>query len=134
MPFQVLSNPPPRVEVAMGFLRQLTMKQMPHCAVNDISIEWRDGEKLTTAEANAQATACHMLNDYFLGKWKLNHWEKIQSNAILNETEGNCHGPEFMGKIISCFACPQNSPPRRDCVFCKGEGSVLVMPTSVQED
>ena len=52
---------PARIKVALTLLDALTTKQMTRAAANPMSIELIDGLKLTTAEANAQATACNML-------------------------------------------------------------------------
>jgi hypothetical protein len=108
-------EPPTRIQVALVFLQQLTSKTQPRVATNDISIERIEGQKLTTAEINAQATACNMLNDYFLGKLEPDVFDKTEE-----------HLPESPESYIRCFAC--GSHAQAGCVFCCGSGTVLVRP------
>lgn len=118
MPSQEKQSPPPRVKVAMDLIQFLSMKTMTKVFVNEVGFHPEEGQSLTTAEANAQATACNMLNDYFLGKMKITEWEKSSERKI-----------EGTGTILQCFACAPG-PTKSSCKLCKGTGQLLVFPTS----
>lgn len=117
------NQPPARIRAAMEFLQNLSQKTMSEVAANDVGFETIDGQKLTTAEANAQASACHLLSDYFLGTLELDRWEKTEIESK-NRTLHNC-GP---GTLLTCIVC--GGSPKPDCVFCRGMGHFLVFPTS----
>ena len=114
-------GPPARVTVALGFLAQISAKTMQKVAINEHQFEVLDGQKLTTAEANAQATAANLLSDYFHGKLKPDYWED----------QGDSHLPsgDKLGVIISCVACGPGQV-KQDCYLCQGLGKILVFPTS----
>ncbi len=116
--------PPLRIRVALDFLNQLSAKMAVRAACSESQVIELDGQKLTTAEANAQASACNLLVDYFLGSLKPDRWEKEAFDRIQKEAN-----PLNMGTIINCFSCSPN-PPKPSCKFCHGGGSVLVVPTS----
>ncbi len=112
-------NPPARVIVAMEFLSMLTNKTAVRAVSNELSIEQISGQELTTAERNAQATACNVIGDYLRGTLSPNYWEK---EVRTRETKGR-------GQIVGCFICP-SSAPIPSCRFCRGYGTVIVTPTA----
>lgn len=65
-----LEAAPVRIRFALDFLIHLTMKTSPYVMRTNQGLESHSGQQLTHAELNAQASACHTLNDYFLGKYK----------------------------------------------------------------
>jgi len=83
---------PARVVAAMEFLDRLTHKTRTGAAINEDTIEKIDGQRLTTAESNAQATACNMLNDYFRGKMRPNYWERARPGIVVVPDESS---PQF---------------------------------------
>lgn len=117
---------PARVHVAMEFLHRITIKTMPKVAVADMGrIEVIDGQSLTTAESNAQATACNMLNDFFLGKLRSNDWEKeYVSNSKVIESSAD----DKPGTLLNCPACYPNTKP--SCNICHGLGTIMALPVS----
>lgn len=115
-------EPPVRVQVAVAVLRELTGKTRSTCAINDLSIEIIDGQKLTHAEANLQASAANFLTDYLKGKDGCDKWEK-EKVRVTYEMNESCHGT-----ILNCFSCASLPQPLSTCKFCKGTGTVLVSP------
>ena len=103
---------PPRVQVALAFLRHCTAKQSAAIAVNDIAIEEFPGQTLTMEEKAAHAQACRMLAGYF--------------NGSLN-IEGTEH-PDRKGRLLNCPNCGGTGPGRAGCVLCTGSGSVMIYP------
>ena len=121
---------PTRVLVAMEFLAYLTAKQQVRAVVNSVSIELIKGQALTTSESNAQASACNLLNDYFLGKVKPSHQERLQRDVVDSIIAPD--GVLNTGRVIKCFACGFDQPPRDGCLFCNGTGTLLTYPITNQ--
>lgn len=117
--------PPARVRAALEFLTDLTFKTMPRVAVNDISIEEIEGQRLSQHEARAQQNACNMLCDYFTGSLAPDFWEREK----IRLENANVNGMSGPGTVIRCLACSPG-PPRPDCHLCKGGGTILVFPTA----
>jgi hypothetical protein len=119
-------TPPTRVLVAMEFLAFLSAKQQTRAASNAYQIELIKGLPLTTAESNAQASACNLLNDYFHGKVKSSPSDKLQKEVVLDILDGNIASNQSSGKVIKCFACGFDQPPKANCIFCDGSGGLVV--------
>ncbi len=130
-PIQPGEIPPGRVQVALEYLAMLTFKTRKSAVVNDISIQVIDGANLTTAEANAQASACNALNDYFNGKLKPTYWERVpkEHHSECYSEGGYDERPEHPSMYIRCFACAPG-PTAPDCRFCRGTGKLIVTPVS----
>lgn len=112
---------PARVRVAVELLNALTFKTMDRAAVNDVSVEVLEGQKLTHYEALLQSSACDFLRDYISGKYKLDSREKIAESLKYASV---MDGP---GTFIRCFACSPG-PASPKCPFCHGVGTVIVYP------
>lgn len=71
---------PPRVQVAMEFLRRLDSKTavvpLPTYSGDRYEVHPVDGQKLCDEEVAAQATACNLLSQYFAGKLTECQWDK----------------------------------------------------------
>ncbi len=113
---------PARVRAAMEFLQQLSFKQMVRGVATEHVIDVIPGQKLTTAEANAQASAANMLSLYFQGKLRVNFWEKLERDQM-NTGFGGL-GP---GTPINCVNCIGGAPKSK-CPLCKGSGNLIVFP------
>lgn len=111
--------PPARVRVALEFLSQISTKTMQKVAINEHQLEVLDGQKLTTAEANAQATAANLLSDYFHGKLKPDYWEERDDNSLPSGDEP--------GLLIRCISC-EPGQPKQNCYLCQGLGKILIFP------
>ncbi len=111
---------PPRVFAAMTFLRQLTEKTSATIAANDVGMEEYDGQELIVEEQAAQAAACGLLRDYFMGRMAPNEWEEMTLK----------HDHRGKGAIIHCPACGGGSHrvPGIVCPLCGGSKSLLVFP------
>lgn len=105
-------EPPARVRQAVEFLVLLTHKMMPRAAVNDLSIEWYEGQKLIGPEVEAQIAACDLLTRYFKGQFKADALEKKE--------------PQDWGSAINCPICLGRI--NEDCEVCQGKGRVLIKP------
>ncbi len=134
-PVQPGEVPPGRVQVAMEFLGMLTYKTQKRAVANDTAIEVLDGAKLTTAEANAQASAHNLLNDYFNGKVKPTYWERTprarRVERYVDDCDDDCPCDDerygFPTSYIKCFVCgPANVNPT--CNVCCGTGHIMVTP------
>lgn len=112
---------PARVNKAMEFLSLLTQKTSTRAAVNDISIEQIHGQKLSSEELNAQATACNLLSSYFAGKLTPDIWEGIKVDAARKHVENG----GIAGRLVHCIACAPN-PPSPECPFCRGSGRIMI--------
>lgn len=123
---------PARVRVALVFLDQMTHKARPLVASNDLSIEWRDGQDLTTGEKHAQSAACNLLADYFSGKLRLTNEEKKK----VKKREKRDYPQDTAGVFIRCVACQSDPtrPIRENCALCHGTGELLVFSTTTGED
>lgn len=121
-----VSYPPARVQVAMEYLLQLTFKTMPRAAVNDMSIDWQDGQKLIGSEIESQMAACDLLTEYFRGNLKQDDWEL---QAVMNEKHRAAGVPDGPGLAMQCLACPAGRY-NPSCVMCRGSGKVIVYPMS----
>lgn len=125
--------PPGRVQVALEYLMLTSSKTMTRAAVSDNAIQLIDGQVLTTAEANTQATACNVLNEYLLGKLKPTYWERIPKERISydvpdqHECPSDEGRPPFPSMFIRCFACAGSSNDQ--CQFCLGTGHLIITPT-----
>ena len=106
---------PARVLVALSYLRNVTMKQTALVAVNDISIEWRDGQELETAEKLARDAACHLLVDYLRGGLKKSVYEK-------SEKSGPGWPKDKAGFLMKCPHCFPNGFIKPNCNICGGVG------------
>ena len=130
-------QPPARVRLAVDFLALLIHKQMPRAAVNDMAIEWAEGQKLTGPEVESHIAACDLLTDYFRGRLRSDPWEKQLMNRERLRTELEKeqatagHGKTCLA--MRCLNCPTGHP-RPDCVMCRGSGNVLVYPMNDEED
>lgn len=130
--------PPGRVQVALEFLGMLTYKTQKRGFANDTTIEVVEGTVLTKAENNAQATACNLLNDYFLGKTKPTYWERQpKQRRYVEQYDGpcddgdceECHNvpKQYPTSYLKCFVCgPGNTNP--NCDLCCGTGRIMVTP------
>jgi hypothetical protein len=113
---------PPRVYVAMEFLRRCTGKTAPVVTQSgsmfggpqETSVE--DGQKLTDEESGAQATACNLLSQYFAGKLPRCEWDG--SNA--GEPDAG-----LTQLTITCVNCGGGTGMSR-CKLCGGAGQVMV--------
>ena len=118
---------PARVRIAMQFLQSLTHKTMPKVAISETLIEQINGQELSTAERNAQATACNLINDYFLGKLKPDFWDKLlvedyQADCTQSAQEVSANPSRY----LRCFSCLDEI--KTDCIICNGAGHVLITP------
>lgn len=102
---------PAKVRFALDFLCHLTLKTAPYVMRVNGAIDAIDGQQLSKAELNAQASAANLLNDYFVGKWKapMERRRKMIKSKLPPMT-CNC-----LGK------CPT-------CEFCNGSGKVIITP------
>lgn len=108
-------EPPARIRLAVDFLALLIHKQMPRAAVNDISIEWAEGQKLIGSEVEAQIAACDLLTRYFEGKLRPDIFERQET--------------EDLGAIIRCPCCfAQAATDGTVCDVCEGRGRVFIKP------
>lgn len=108
-------EPPARIRMAVDFLALLIHKQMSRAAVNDISIEWAEGQKLIGSEIEAQIAACDLLTKYFEGKLRPDVFEKRET--------------EDLGAIIRCPGCfAQGNADGTVCDVCCGRGRVYIKP------
>jgi len=113
-------EPPARVQFALEWLRHLTVKQMPRVASNDQGFHELDSLKLTTAERNAEASACNTINEYLLGKLEQSSWEREQE-TMKGVPKGSA------GVVLKCVMC-QPGPNNPRCVLCKGTGQIISFP------
>ncbi len=111
---------PPRVQIAMEFLRRLTDKTatiaMPTYSSERVEFTPIDGQRLSDEEANAQATACNLLSQYFAGQLSRSEWDdsEIQSSNLHNLK-------------VKCPACRSNPIHVTMCEICGGVGEVMVV-------
>lgn len=134
-PFVHPNEAPARVEKAMDFIYLISQKTQPRAAVNDISIEVIDGQKLSTAENVALAAACHCLSAYFAGKLRMTPMEALHMDLSADELRdddgpaGAVAGPGG-GEVSLCVHCVMCNPAQPDpaCLWCKGCGKVMVTP------
>ncbi len=125
MPFpeRYPDNPPARVRVALEVLAMFTHKQMTRAAVSDIAIETLPGQELTKAQRIAEASACHLLAEWFAGKLEASHTENVLVQAMKQnlDKEGESH----RGHVLRCVACNGTDS---SCHFCRGSGKVIIYP------
>lgn len=107
-------QPPARVRLAVDFLALLIHKQSPRPAVNDISIEWSEGQKLIGSEIEAQIAACDLLTRYFEGKLRPDSFER--------------KGTEDRGALVNCPACYGRDLGGAICSICLGQDKVYLKP------
>lgn len=120
-----LNQVPARVQMALSFLQDLNIKTMERIAANDVGFETVEGQKLVDEEVWAKNAACNLLRKYFDGSLRPNEWERLLLRS------GPKYPPNEKGVLINCIQCHGHySPPRPDCVFCRGTGSLLVFPTA----
>ena len=119
---------PPRVEKAMQFLNLLSQKTSPQVAATDHNIQEIEGQKLTEEEANAQATACNLLNEYFGGKLQPGSWEQLKSDAIKRQARRGKRKKNGPDKVSSILHCPMCGGGKKDCQLCQGSGTVFFTP------
>jgi hypothetical protein len=115
------NEPPVRVKMAMEYLRHTTIKTMTRIVANDMEIFESEGQDLTTAESNAQASAANAVNDYIKGTLELTEVEKEDSRF-------NVVPKGKVGMYMKCFACFPPGPPNSNCSVCEGYGHILVFP------
>lgn len=112
---------PPRVKTALDCLVHFTHKTMTRVAMNGVSIEEIDGQKLTVPEVAVEQAACRTLVDYLRGRLEPDVWE----HADLGPTY-----PTQAGMLLRCWFCagiPEHA--RANCQVCRGAGQILVFPT-----
>lgn len=108
---------PGRVKLAVQFLQDLSHKTMDRAAVNDLSIEVIQGQKLKCPEENAQSAACNMLIAYFRGE--------LEPDKYDHKTREN----QSPGTILRCFICGgKGAVSSVPCELCKTSGTILVYP------
>lgn len=121
---------PARVKVALQLLAALSFKTATKAVPGgEGEFHTIDGQSLTHAESNVQATACNLLNAYFLGKLRPDYWDKIVARQWQDEPlpEPVCsHGPEGPGHFLRCISCSQT--PDDNCALCQGSGSIFIFP------
>ena len=117
---------PARVRIAMDFLQTLTIKQMTRAAVYESGAEQIPGQKLSDEEADAQATACNLLSQYFAGKLSPDEWERIKVDALKKQAEQG-EQKNQKGMVLNCVMCSNRRSPRKDCPLCEGSGIILVV-------
>lgn len=107
---------PARIRFALELLHHLTSKTAVRVAISEHQIQEVDGQALSKGEINAQATACHVINDYLLGKLTPDKWEVAE--FVKDQPRE--------GTLLTCMGCyPQ---VRNDCRICHGTGRVVVLP------
>lgn len=112
---------PPRVQVAMEFLRRLDDKTavvpLPTYSSDRYEVHPVDGQKLCDEEVSAQATACNLLAQYFAGKLPECQWDKPlpadPKDSLLRLT----------------IKCPRCLGVPMECDVCGGMGEVVVART-----
>lgn len=115
---------PARVQVAMAYLKQLTIKTMTQLAANDVGFETVDGQELTKGEAAAQDSAANLLRDYFAGAYVPDSCEEgdreveRRVTAVLGQR----------GLSTPCYQCRMDRSVMPQCPVCRGTGRVLVFP------
>lgn len=112
---------PARIHAALEYLQYCMLKQLSRAAVNDISIEVIPGQKLSTAEANAQASAANLLSAYFQGRMAINFWERLEASQLEREA------PQGTATTLHCPSC-FGSSPKRNCPICRGTGNIIAYP------
>lgn len=101
-------EPPSRVIIAIEYLRSLSSKTKTHGAMNDLQFYEIPGQKLTSAELNAQANAANLLSAYFAGKMSPNAWER-----------------KLLKRVSSAPILPPPDPDNCDCPACTKTKSVV---------
>jgi hypothetical protein len=114
---------PARMRLAVEVLRDLTVKTMDRVAVNDMSMQSIEGQKLTEEERILQISACKLLSDYFSGKTVLNKWEEVAVRSKDTRTAG---------LLMRCFSC--NGKAGHACSFCNGTGAIKVFSAEAPEE
>lgn len=117
------NDAPARVKTALEFLSQLTIKTMPRAAINDISIEWSNPEKLTANELSAQGAACNLLIRYFSGDLKPDGWESLRKKVATSKMIPS----DKPGTVMRCFGCMPDFSG--DCTICDNKRTVIVYPS-----
>lgn len=108
-------EPPARIRIALSLLREFTAKQSPVVAVNDMTVDWRDGQQLTCQERNVQNAACEVLEDYMRGRLKKSSFEREGPGLPTNKK----------GFVLNCPSCHPKGWNNPDCPICRGAGEVL---------
>ena len=115
---------PARISVAMGYLVQVTHKTADHVFPTSMgTLQEIPGQKLTEEEVWAQRAACDLLVKYFAGTMELSNLERL--DQAKSDVLGSADKP---GMIIRCFACTQKDRIDDNCIFCHGEGNLLIFP------
>jgi len=116
---------PARVRIAMEFLNSLTVKGMTRAAVYESGAQEIKGQNLSDEEADAQATACNLLSQYFAGKLPPDQWESLRVDALKKQAATGEKNQK--GMVLNCVMCSNRRQPRRDCPLCEGSGVILVV-------
>lgn len=127
------NDQPARVRLALEYVGMMVFKQMERAAVNDISIEVLQGQKPTTAESNALASAANCLSEYFSGKISTDRWERSRLESFKEKRE-NETTKSRMPEAATHIRCPncfeqmsRGARPQANCPICKGSGTVFVV-------
>ncbi len=119
-PQQGLEQAPPRVRLAMGFLAFAAEKCSSKIAVSDVGFEQFDGQQLADEEAIVRVAACKLLQSYFAGELKPDHYEE---QVIDRRAKGRGH-------VLRCISCGDDIRARKKCAICGGTGTILVWPAT----
>ena len=115
---------PARVQVALAYLKQLTIKTMTQLVANDVGFETVDGQQLTKGEGQAQDSATNLLRDYFAGAYVPDSCE--ERNGEVERRVAAVLGQR--GLSTPCHQCRMDRSVMPQCPVCRGTGRVLVFP------
>mgnify|MGYP001574195025 CR=1 FL=1 len=115
---------PARVQVALTYLKHLTIKTMTQVVANDVGFETVDGQELTKGESAAQDSAANLLRDYFAGAYLPDSCE--ERNGEVERRVAAVLGQR--GLSTPCYHCRGERSVMVQCPVCRGTGRVLVFP------
>lgn len=116
-----INEVPARVNAAMEFLMQLTHKTAEKIAVHPMGSANYDGQLLTAAEMEAQASACKLLTQYFNGTMGSDQFETAYRNALSQIAQEEAE--ERPGRT-PCLCVIARGQALAACPMCRGTGEI----------